>query len=130
MIWHLCSEANIKKLENLKYTALRHVYKDYESDNEEIIAKDKSNLLQLKMRQMTLEVYKILSKQCPCYLYDMTKPIKETGHNMRKKNVDAPSFKTITYGKKVSSRPYRGSVLWNDLHKCIQTSENYNFLRS
>ena len=84
-----CSEANTKKLEKLNYRALRHVYKDYESDYDEIIAKDKSIPLQLnRMRQITLEVYKILSKQCPSYLYDMIKPIKETGHNLRKKNVD------------------------------------------
>ena len=45
----------------------------------------------------------------------------------KKKNVDAPSFKTITYGKK--SFKYRGSVLWNDLPNCIQTSENYNLFK-
>ena len=76
------------------------MYKDYESDYEEILAKDKSIPLQLnRMRQITLEVYNMLSKQCPSYLYDMIKPTKETGHTLRKMNVDAPSFKTITYGK-------------------------------
>ena len=87
VIWHFCSEANTKKLEKLNYRALRHVYKDYESDYEEILAKDKSIPLQLnRMRQITLEVYRILSKQCPSYLYDMIKPIKETGHILRKMN--------------------------------------------
>ena len=95
---------------------------DYESDYDEIIAKDKSIQLQLnRLRQITLEVCIILSKQCSSYMYDMIKPIKETGHNLRKKNVDAPSFKKITYGKK--SFKYRGSVLWNDLPNCTQTSE-------
>ena len=42
VIWHFCSEANNKKLEKLNYRALRHVYKDYESDYEEILVKDKS----------------------------------------------------------------------------------------
>ena len=56
------------------YRALRHVYKDYDSDYEEILAKDKSIPLQLNiMRQITLEVYKILSKQCPSYLHDSRK---------------------------------------------------------
>ena len=116
VIWHFCSEANTKKLEKLNYRALRHVYKDYESDHEEILAKDKSIPLQLnRMRQITLEVYRILSKQCPSYLYDMIKPIKESGHNLRKMNVDAPSFKSITYGKKVSSigAPYYGMTCLN-----------------
>ena len=76
VIWHFCSEAN-KKLEKLNYRALRHVYKDYESDYEEILVKNKSIPLQLnRMRQITLDVYKILSKQCPSYMYDMIKPIK------------------------------------------------------
>ena len=116
VIWHFCSEANTKKLEKLNYGALRHVYKDYDSDYEEILAKDKSIPLQLnRMRQVTLDMYKILSKQCPCYQYDMIKPIKETGNNMRKMNVDAPSFKTITYGKNVSSigAPYCGMTCLN-----------------
>ena len=87
--------------------------------------KDKSIPLQLnRMRQITLEVYKTLSNQCPSYLYDMIKPIKETGHNLRKMNVNAPSIK---YGK--NSFKYRGSVLWNDLPKCMQTSENYNVFK-
>ena len=104
VIWHFCSEANNKKLEKLNYRALRHVYKDYESDYEELIAKDKSIPLQLnRMRQITLEVFKILSKQCPSYLYDMIKPIKETGHNLRKINVNAPSFKVVVAYWKVKT---------------------------
>ena len=57
----------------------------------------------------------------------MIKPIKETGHNLRKMNVNAPSFNTITYGK--NSFKYRGSVVWNDLPKCMQTSENYKLFK-
>ena len=73
------------------------MYKDYESDYEEILAKYESIPLQLNiMRQITLDVYTKLSKQGPSYLYDMIKPIKETGYIVRKKNVDASSFKIIT----------------------------------
>ena len=121
MIWHFCSEANTKKLEKLNYRALRHVYKDYESDYDEIIAKDKS--IPLQLNRMHWRCTKYLASSAHLTI----KPIKETGNNLRKKNVDAPSVKTITYGKK--SFKYRGSVLWNDLPNCIQTSENYNLLK-
>ena len=61
----------------------------------------------------------------------MIKPIKETGHNLRKMNVNAPSFNTITYGK--NSFKYRGSVLWNDLPKSVNAcklQKTIMFLRS
>ena len=42
VIWNFCSELNNKKLEKLNHRALRHVYHDYDSNYEILLAKDDS----------------------------------------------------------------------------------------
>jgi hypothetical protein len=124
VIWHFCSEANCKKLEKLNFRALRHVYHDYESNYESLLSKDKSVSLQLRrQRVIAEEVYKILVKHCPSYLFDLIPPLKNTGHNLRNKNLNLPYFKNVTYGKKSFS--YYGANLWNDLPQCVRDAENF-----
>ena len=128
VIWHFCSESNNKKLEKLNLRALRHVYRDYQSDYDKLLTSDTSVSLQLKrQRLIALEVFKILTKQCPSYLNDLIKPLKDTGHNLRTKNVEPPHFKSIKYGKKSFS--YSGSKLWNNLPPCLQQSNHFEHFK-
>ena len=100
------------------------MYKDYKSSYEELLTMDESVSLQLhRQRLIALEVYKIISKNCPEYLHDLITPVKDTGHNLRSKNVEAPDFKNVTYGKKSFS--YYGSNLWNNMPECMQTAESF-----
>ena len=80
-----------------------------------------------RQRLIALEVFKILTKQCPSYLNDLIKPLKDTGHNLRTKNVEPPHFKSIKYGKKSFS--YSGSKLWNNLPPCLQQSNHFEHFK-
>ena len=103
-------------------------HRDYQSDYDKLLTSDTSVSLQLKrQRLIALEVFKILTKQCPSYLNDLIKPLKDTGHNLRTKNVEPPHFKSIKYGKKSFS--YSGSKLWNNLPPCLQQSNHFEHFK-
>jgi len=64
----------IRHEENLKYPkeALHYVFKDYSSSYRELRQKANKLLLYVeRLRQILLEVYKIVNKIGPKYLYEM-----------------------------------------------------------
>ena len=123
IIWHFCGQTDTKKLEKMNYRALRHVYKDFTSTYEELLARDSSVSLQLqRQRQIAVEVYKIMNGLCPVYLRNLIPSIKESANNLGKRNVSLPDFRKITYGK--TSFRFHGSQIWSSLPNCIQTPVN------
>ena len=123
VIWHLCSEANTKKMELLNFRALRHVYRDYTSDYEALLQRDESVSLQLsRQRQIAIEVFKIVHKMCPKYLEGLIPGnLKDCGYNLRYSNIDLPDFSKVTYGKRSFS--FIGASIWNSLPQCIRDVE-------
>ena len=63
VVWHCCNISDMKKLENIQKRAPCYVFKDYSSYYRELRQKANKPLLYVqRLRQILLEVYKIVNK--------------------------------------------------------------------
>ena len=70
--WHFCGETNTKKIEKIQERALRFIYNEYTSSYEDLLCKSKLPSLKVRrLRTFALEVFKIVNKDCPVYLFDL-----------------------------------------------------------
>jgi hypothetical protein len=69
--WHFCGETNTKKIEKIQERALRFIYNEYTSSYEDLLCKSKLPSLKVRrLRTFALEVFKIVNKDCPVYLFE------------------------------------------------------------
>ena len=72
LVWHFCGETNNKKIEKIQERALRFIYNEYTSSYEDLLCKSKLPSLKVRrLRTFALEVFKIVNKDCPVYLFDL-----------------------------------------------------------
>ena len=72
LVWHFCGETNTKKIEKIQERALRFIYNEYTSRYEDLLCKSKLPSLKVRrLRTFALEVFKIINKDCPVYLFDL-----------------------------------------------------------
>ena len=72
--WHFCSEKNTKKMEKIQERALRFIYDDYVLNYEELLEKSKMSSLKVRrLRSIAIETFKIIHKESPIYLHDLSK---------------------------------------------------------
>jgi hypothetical protein len=61
-----------QKIEKIQERALRFIYNEYTSSYEDLLCKSKLPSLKVrKLRTFGLEVFKIVNKDCPVYLFDL-----------------------------------------------------------
>ena len=61
-----------KKIEKIQERALRFIYNEYTSSYEDLLCKSKLPSLKVRrLRTFALEVFKIVNKDCPVYLFDL-----------------------------------------------------------
>lgn len=114
LVWHFCGETNTKKIEKIQERALRFIYNEYTSSYEDLLCKSKLPSLKVRrLRTFALEVFKIVNKDCPVYLFDLI-DIKNTSYSFRYQNKAAlPQVRTTSFG--LQSFRYAGAKLWNEL---------------
>ena len=114
LAWHFCGETNTKKIEKIQERALRFIYNEYTSSYEDLLCKSKLPSLKVRrLRTFALEVFKIVNKDCPVYLFDLI-DIKNTPYSFRYQNKAAlPQVRTTNVG--LQSFRYAGAKLWNEL---------------
>ena len=95
LVWHFCGETNTKKIEKIQERALRFIYNEYTSSYEDLLCKSKLPSLKVRrLRTFALEVFKIVNKDCPVYLFDLI-DIKNTSYSFRYQNKAAlPQVRT------------------------------------
>ena len=78
----------MKKIENIQKRALCYAFKDYYSSYRELRQQAKKPLLHMQLlRQILIEMYKIVNKMGPTYLYEM--------FNFREMSYDLKNSHTI-----------------------------------
>jgi hypothetical protein len=61
-----------KQKEKIQERALRFIYNEYTSSYEDLLCKSKlPSLKVMRRRTFALEVFKIVNKNCPVYLFDL-----------------------------------------------------------
>ena len=129
LVWHMCGVTDAKKVEKIQERALRFVFNDTSATYRELLCKAKKEVLyKQRVRQMLLEVYKVVNNTGPCFLNEVFN-VKDIVYNLRNEiPLLIPSFKTKTYG--YNSIRYQGAKVWNQLPGHIQNVNTYNEFRS
>jgi hypothetical protein len=113
VIWHFCSEANTKKMENIQERALKFIYNENHFTYEELLVKSKLPSLKIRrIRTIAIETFKIINKETPQYLHDLV-TLKNNKYNIRYNTAHIPTVKTTRYG--FNSFRYYASKTWNEL---------------
>ena len=125
VLWHFCSNTDTVKVEKLQKRALRYVTLNVDSSYEDLLQVcDKAPLYIVRLRRIAELVYKINHDKCPSYLNDLLKQ-RQCNRTLRyANNMQIPSFKTVTYGKK--SLKYNAPYVWNTLNEEYKLCESLN----
>ena len=120
--WNLGNMSDLRKIEQIQYRALRFVYCDFQSSYSELRSKWGHPLMYIKsVRDMLIEVFKIVNKMGPSYL-DYMFSLKANNKSTRSiKQLQLLKFNTINYGKRCVT--YKGAFTWNGLHNDIKSSQ-------
>lgn len=118
LVWHFCKASDTRKLERLQERGLRAVFKDNNSSYEQLLEKaDLPTLLNRRLQDLCILMYKVKHKLCPAYISNIFKKPNNT-HNLRQADFSIPRYKTVTYGKHYIR--YLGPRLWTKLPKSIR----------
>ena len=114
IVWHFCSIEQTRLIEKIQERALRFVYDDFTSPYEMLMKKGNHHSLYLgRLRNIALEVYKLLNDHSPSYIKDLI-TVKNSGYKLRNDIIlNQPKCKTVTYG--LNSFSYKGPKIWNNL---------------
>ena len=125
LAWHLYGPAHTTKMEKIQERALRFVYNEPTLSYAELLSRAKKPSLYLhRLRKLSIEVYKILSGECPGFLNHMYVR-KDLSYNLRDEiKVHQPKYNTMTYGR--DSLRYQGAKLWNLLPPYIKQATDLN----
>ena len=121
MSWHI--------LDHLNKRILRFIFKDYNSDYNNLLKKaGTASLKDKRLQNMTLTTFKCLHfSDYPRYLKDMFRLRSSTyflrGHNM----LCLPKPRTTSYG--INSFSYLAATSWNSLPDHYRTISDFNSFR-
>ena len=99
-------------IEKVQERGLRFVYNDSVSSYEQLLCmSNNSTMYTDRLRNIAIQVYKIMNNLCPSYLNDMC-IMKTNGYDLRNKiQLIQPKVNTVTYG--IFSFRYHGAKIWN-----------------
>lgn len=118
LVWHFCKASDTRKLERLQERGLRAVFKENNSSYEQLLEKaDLPTLLNRRLQDLCILMYKVKHKLCPAYISNIFKKTNST-YNLRQADFSIPRYETVTYGK--HSIRYLGPRLWTKLPKSIR----------
>ena len=113
-----CWQNLIHDIERLLERGLRAVFKDNNSSYEQLLEKaDLPTLLNSRLQDLCILMYKVKHKLCPAYISNIFKE-PNSNYNLRQADFSIPRYETVTYGK--HSIRYLGPRLWTKLPKSIR----------
>ena len=130
LVWHFSSSISISKVESIQKRALRFLYKDYESDYSELLARaGKTPMNVYRLRTLCTEVYKSINHLSPSYMANIFQPWV-TERPVRTQNIN--NFKVVninqtTFG--THSIKSLGPRIWNSLPGHLKSCENLNYFK-
>ena len=119
IVWHHCRKGNSNKLKQLNECALRFIYNDDKSSNEELLLRIKHpTLFNRRIHNILTLVFKALHGLVPEYISRLF-TLRNCKINLRGDNIlMVPRVNTTSYG--LHSLAYQGSKLWNSLPNNIR----------
>ena len=76
LVWHFCKARDTRKLERLQERGLRAVFKDNNSSYEQLLEKaDLPTLLNRRLQDLCILMYKVKHKLCPAYINNIFKEL-------------------------------------------------------
>ena len=107
------SAKSLNKIESLPKRAPRHLYIDYESPYNTLLAKSgKVTMKASRLRSLCVEIYKSINSINPSFMV----------RSQYRLNVDIPKVSRVSFGDK-SIRSF-GPKIWNSLPPHIMSCEN------
>ena len=129
MVWHFSSKRDSDKLDLLNKRILRFIFKDFNSEYNNLLKKaGTANLKDKRLQNMILTIFKCLHfSDYPRYLKDMFRLRSSTyflrGHNM----LCLPKPLTTSYG--LNSFSYLAATSWNSLPDHYRTISDFTSFR-
>ena len=129
MVWHFSSKQDSDKLDLLNKRILRFIFKDFNSEYNNLLKKaGTANLKDKRLQNMILTIFKCLHfSDYPRYLKDMFRLRSSTyflrGHNM----LCLPKPLTTSYG--INSFSYLAATSWNSLPDHYRTISDFTSFR-
>ena len=129
MVWHFSSKQDSDKLDLLNKRILRFIFKDFNSEYNNLLKKaGTANLKDKRLQNMILTIFKCLHfSDYPRYLKDMFRLRSSTyflrGHNM----LCLPKPSTTSYG--INSFSYSAATSWNSLPDHYRTISDFTSFR-
>ena len=117
LVWHFCSSKSLKKIEKIQERALRILYNDSTSDNNQLLNKSSKTSMEVKrLRNLALKIFKTLNHLNPEYMKEIF--YKTTNLTHRPFNIKVNQNNTTKYGNKSlrSLEPH----IWNSLPEQIK----------
>ncbi len=114
VVWMLCGQGNVTKMEHLQLKALLFVFIDFTSCYAELLKKSEHPSISIHLiRSLAIEVYECINEIAPEYLCTLITK-HNIPYNLRDDNrLTQKRFRKITYGKK--SFVYLRPKLWNTM---------------
>ena len=129
MVWHFSTKQDSDKLDLLNKRILRFIFKDFNSEYNNLLKKaGTANLKDKRLQNMILTIFKCLHfSDYPRYLKDMFRLRSSTyflrGHNM----LCLPKPLTTSYG--LNSFSYLAATAWNSLPDHYRTISDFTSFR-
>ena len=83
LVWHFCKASDTRKLERLQERGLKAVFKDNNSSYEQLLEKaDLPTLLNRRLQDLRILMYKVKHKLCPAYISNNFKE-PNSNYNLR-----------------------------------------------
>ena len=93
LVWHFCKASDTRKLERLQERGLRAVFKDNNSSSEKLLEKaDLPTLLNRRLQDLCILMYKVKHKLCPAYISNIFKE-PNSNYNLRQADSLYPGMK-------------------------------------
>ena len=129
VIWHFCSMADMKKIENVQKRALRIVFNDYTATYAQLRERANKPLMYVeRIRNIVLAMFKIYHGLSPISLKSMIKK-HVTKYEMHNVNMlMLPNYNTVKYGK--NTFKYFNASIWNKLPNKLRAECNFKTFKN
>ena len=97
VVWHFIRASDTRKLERIQERALRSIYRDKNSTNNELLSTARlPTLYNQRLQDMAILVYKVKNNLCPHYITDRFKQ-HDSRYNLRDSDFLLFLVLTVTY---------------------------------
>ena len=111
LVWHFCRASDLCK--RLQERGLREVYNENQASYLQLLERAKlPNLMNRRLQDICILMYKVLYKLCPSYIFNIFKE-HSSKYNLRQSDFFTPRYNSVTYGK--HSLRHLGPKLWAKL---------------